>query len=508
MPCSSSRRRAGAQAPSRPRDDPHRASPALPGELVALIAGLLVFAYLAWDQALWDPRFQAPLHLIAGAAVVAAGMLAWRTLPVPRTGLEIPILALLVTLGLATVTSENPGLSARSLAVSITWALLLPVGLIVVRRRPAIASIAAIIPILGLALSTLVEMVGRRVAWVAADGPGLPPVRLPGESTPFGSVAVAPFVLSACLVLTLLVSSPAVRRGLQAALVAVGLPLTYLSGSRSAWLAFGVAAVVLGIASWRRMGIRIRLPRGPREVGVTVIALLVLALGTAFAAPRLTAVTSVLYREGLWGDTLRAWSANPILGVGPGVMPYARQAAAQPGPSRPSSRIRTTSRSGSSETPASWASRRESSWSRASCGSPARTGRQRRAGASPPRWWWATSPPVSSRISPSSRGSICCSCCWSPSRSRMPAQCAGSHSGRGATSTAGRGCRACRGRCRSLPWCSRRWRSEFPPPSATPRRSCTGSRRTGPGLATGRAQRRSTGPPRRWTRRTPRRPRP
>jgi O-antigen ligase/tetratricopeptide (TPR) repeat protein len=301
------------------------------GELVALVAGLLVFAYLAWDQALWDPRFQAPLHVIAGGAVVAAGVLAWRGSPVPRTSLEIPVLALLATLGLATLTSQNPGLSARSLVASITWALLLPVGLVVVRRRPAIAASAATIPILALALSTLVEMVGRRVAWVAADGPGLPPVRLPGESTPFGSVAVAPFVLSACLVLTLLVASPAVRRGLQAALVAVGIPLTYLSGSRSAWLAFGVAAVVLGVAAWRRMGVRIRLPRGPREIGVAMMALVVLVLGTAFAAPRLTAMTSILYREGLWGDTLRAWSANPILGVGPGVMPYARQAAAQPG---------------------------------------------------------------------------------------------------------------------------------------------------------------------------------
>ncbi len=300
-------------------------------EVLALAAGLAVFGYLAWDQALWDPRFQAPLHLIAGGAIVSAAVLARRGMPIPRTSLDIPILALLVTIGLATLTSQNPGLSARSLAVSVTWALLLPVALVVVRRRPVIAAIAATIPILALALSTLVEMVGRRIAWVVVDGPGLPPVRLLGESTPFGSVAVSPFVLSACLVLTLLVTSRVVRRGLQAALVAVGLPLTYLSGSRSAWLAFAVAALVLGVVAWHRMGIRVRLPRGAREVGVTVGALVVLALGTAFAAPRLTAVTSVLYRADLWGDTLRAWSANPFLGVGPGVMPYARQAAAQPG---------------------------------------------------------------------------------------------------------------------------------------------------------------------------------
>ena len=46
------------------------------------------------------------------------------------------------------------------------------------------------------------------------------------------------------------------------------------------------------------------------------------------SAPRLTAVTSLVYRASLWRDTLHAWSTDPVLGIGPGFMPYARQAAA------------------------------------------------------------------------------------------------------------------------------------------------------------------------------------
>ncbi|HJP71038.1 MAG TPA: O-antigen ligase family protein, partial [Candidatus Limnocylindria bacterium] len=37
---------------------------------------------------------------------------------------------------------------------------------------------------------------------------------------------------------------------------------------------------------------------------------------------------SLVYRASLWRDTLNAWQTDPLLGIGPGFMPYARQAAA------------------------------------------------------------------------------------------------------------------------------------------------------------------------------------
>jgi tetratricopeptide (TPR) repeat protein len=53
-----------------------------------------------------------------------------------------------------------------------------------------------------------------------------------------------------------------------------------------------------------------------------------LAAVVVVALPRLTAVTSLVYRASLWRDTLAAWSTDPFFGIGPGFMPYARQAAA------------------------------------------------------------------------------------------------------------------------------------------------------------------------------------
>ena len=39
-------------------------------------------------------------------------------------------------------------------------------------------------------------------------------------------------------------------------------------------------------------------------------------------------MSSLLYRGALWRDTINAWSHSPFIGIGPGFMPYARQAAA------------------------------------------------------------------------------------------------------------------------------------------------------------------------------------
>ena len=108
-------------------------------------------------------------------------------------------------------------------------------------------------------------------------------------------------------------------------------PLAVLSGSRSAWLAIAVALVAFAAPVVRR----VRRPR-LREIRgwwlfAGVGAALIFVVAVVYAAPRFGALTSVIYRERLWQDTLRVWSARPVLGIGPGTMPYARQAAAQIG---------------------------------------------------------------------------------------------------------------------------------------------------------------------------------
>jgi O-antigen ligase/Tfp pilus assembly protein PilF len=297
-------------------------------ELIAVIGGLVLFGYVAWDGALWDARLQLLLHIGAVVAIAALLVLALRGLELPRSRLELPILALITAFGLATLLAENHGLAIRALAVIVATSAMLPIAGVLLRHRSATVALVAILPVLALSAGSLVSMLWRRAEWLLVGGPGLPPVRLSHEGTPFGSVAVAPFVIMAVLPLTLLIAEPRIRRWLQVGLFGVGIPLALLSGSRSAWLAIAVAvAILLG----PMLG-GARLPRRPTARNLALIAgagaLVIVA--AIFIAPRLTAFTSLIYRGYLWRDTIDAWSRSPLVGIGPGTMPWARQAAAPP----------------------------------------------------------------------------------------------------------------------------------------------------------------------------------
>jgi O-antigen ligase len=297
---------------------------------LCLAAGIAVFGYVGWDGALWDARYQLLLHLLAIGAIGGLALIALRGGELPRTPVDLPLLAVLVAFGVATVSAVNPGMSLRALAAIVAYAAMLPVALVAVRHRPSWVGVVTAVPVLLLSIPTLVAMLARRVEWVLVGAPGLPPIRLPGEATPFGSVAVPPFVIWPAWALAGLIESPRWRRAVQAGLVAVGVPLTVLSGSRSAWLAMGVTIVAAGVPwAWRRRH-RLVPSGGPdaRSIGLGLLALAGVVAAVVLVAPRLTAVTSLVYRVSLWRDTLAAWSTDPVLGIGPGFMPYARQAAA------------------------------------------------------------------------------------------------------------------------------------------------------------------------------------
>jgi len=302
-----------------------------PLELLALVAGLAVFGDVGWDSPLWDGRLQLILHAVGAAALLVGVVALLRGARFPRSRLEMPILVFLVALGLAAILGQNHGLAARALAATIAFACLLPLAILAVTRRPILAAMVVIAPTLVLAATILWQMVARRIGWFSLGVGGLPPVRLPGESTAFGSVAVPPFILLGLLPLCLLVRPRWLRLSLLGTTTVLLIPLAALSGSRSAWLALGVAALVYVGPNVRRLR-RIRLPR-PRRGGLMAggLGVVVLIIAIAFVAPRLTAITSLVYRERLWADTLTVWSASPVTGIGPGTMPYARQAAAAPG---------------------------------------------------------------------------------------------------------------------------------------------------------------------------------
>ena len=301
-----------------------------PVEWLALAAALAVFGYLGWDGALWDARLQLMLHLIAIGAIVGIGAAALRGTELPRTPLDLPLLGLLAAFALATSSALNIGMSLRAMATVVAFAAMLPLALLAVRHRPAWVGLVTSVPVLLLSIPTVLSLLARRIEWVAAGAPGLPPLRLPSEGTPFGSVAVPPFLLIPAWALAGLIEPPWLRRAVRTGLVAVGVPLVILSGSRSAWLAIA-AGLAVGLAppAWQQRH-RLRWPPRltPGGIAVGVGVLVVGALGLALALPRVTAVTSLLYRGALWRDTLVAWSSDPLTGIGPGFMPYARQAAA------------------------------------------------------------------------------------------------------------------------------------------------------------------------------------
>ena len=311
-----------------------------PGELAAVAITVVVMGYAAWDGALWDPRWQLGLHL---AAVAAAGGMAWVALAggrLPRSRMGAPILLLLVAFGVASLTPWNAGLSAQALAAICGTLLVLPAAALALRHRPGLTALAVLLPVLYVAAVVLLGMVSRRMDWIEAGGPGLPPVRMARESTALGSVAVPPFVMLAAAPLTLLVTDRRTRLGLQTAVVLLGVPLAVLSGSRSAWIAIGVSAIVLLlpalVARLRASGVRGVASRAwwqparwtPRRTGIAFLLVAAAGVTLVIVAPRLTDLRSLLYRGFLWRDTLAAWSSDPLFGIGPGSMPFARQAAA------------------------------------------------------------------------------------------------------------------------------------------------------------------------------------
>ena len=299
-------------------------------ELLALAAGILIFAYVGWDSALWDARLQLALHLVVIGAVAGLGITALRGMPMPRTALEIPLLALLAAYAAGTASSINVGMSLRSMGSVVAFAAVLPLALVAIRHRPGWVGLVTSLPVLLGSAVTLVVLVTRRIEWILAGAPGLPPLRLPSEGSVFGSVAVPPFLIWPAWTLAGLIEDPSIRRPVRLGLVAVGIPLTLLSGSRSAWAAVAVTVVLAGVPwLWKRRGRLVR--PGASAIRIIVVAagsLAAVALVAVLVVPRLGAVSSLLYRVSLWRDTLQAWSTDPILGIGPGMMPYARQAAA------------------------------------------------------------------------------------------------------------------------------------------------------------------------------------
>jgi len=302
-----------------------------PADWLGVVAGLALFGYVGWDGPLWDARLQFVLHLMAVGAIVALATVVLRGGSVPRTPIDVPLLGLLAALALATASAANVGMSLRAMASIVAFAAMLPGALVLLRLRPTAVGLVTAVPTALLSAGVLLELLERRIAWIDAGAPGLPPIRVASEATVFGSVAVPPFVIWPAWVLAGLIDHALLRRTLRAVLAVTGVSLTILSGSRSAWLAIVVVgALVVVPRAWReRHRLRLRWPPNRRTVAAGVVGLVALAALAVVLWPRVTATASFVTRFNLWADTLNAWRTAPLFGIGPGFMPFARQAAAE-----------------------------------------------------------------------------------------------------------------------------------------------------------------------------------
>ena len=101
------------------------------------------------------------------------------------------------------------------------------------RFRPSWVGVITSVPVLVFAAPSLAVLLWRRLDWILAGAPGLPPLRLPGEGTAFGSVAVPPFVIWPAWALAGLIESPVWRRPTTQSLFAIRIPTTSHSASRA-----------------------------------------------------------------------------------------------------------------------------------------------------------------------------------------------------------------------------------------------------------------------------------
>ena len=108
-----------------------------PVEFVGLVAAVAVAGYVGWDGAMWDARLQLVLHLAGIGAVATMAVAATRGLELPRTRIDMPLLALVAAFAFATASALNIGMSLRAMGSIVGFALAVPLALVAIRLRPS-----------------------------------------------------------------------------------------------------------------------------------------------------------------------------------------------------------------------------------------------------------------------------------------------------------------------------------------------------------------------------------
>lgn len=264
-------------------------------------------------------------------AVVAMRRPEWR----PRSAIVAAIGACLASLAISTVFSQHPRLSIEYLGYAVILAALYLL-LVRILSNPWFRARIATLTV-GLFVVTSMAFVALVVKhwldlWSLVGHVTFPPLRPESESLTLGNPST---VMAICVLLGI---PAAVSVGLatpaRRAIVGLGaLLLSFVvavSGSRSGWLAIGIAVAATAIAvvldpskraTLRALATQVRQSR--LAVGLVAAILAVGGLGAILIGPslvsRLTGGGGENLRIGNWISAIRMFSESPVVGLGPGM---------------------------------------------------------------------------------------------------------------------------------------------------------------------------------------------
>jgi O-antigen ligase len=315
--------------------------------VLALLAAYLMFVGGGW-LGIYQSELRALTVILTGVVLAGWSLLAiqqpsWR----PGSRLAIPLLICLGSLGVSTVFSRSPRVSAEYLGYAI---LLIALYLLLVRlmANPFFARrLLALGAVLFLVIA--VEFVGGIGLlwgrWWAISGQiTLPPLRPYFIGLSYGNPS-AVLTIIALLGVPAAATLPASRRAAGAAGISLVVAVVaILSGSRGGWLALAIAAfvgVVIALLSpsGRTVAARLR-PQLASAGSVRARQVVVLAGGAVLIAIFAVILPAVLRRADAGGEDLRTqflvvalrlFAQAPAVGTGPGTWVIERIAATQAG---------------------------------------------------------------------------------------------------------------------------------------------------------------------------------
>jgi O-antigen ligase/tetratricopeptide (TPR) repeat protein len=319
--------------------------------LAAWIGIALLAAYLVFVGGSGDGSYTADLRMVT--ALVAAGTLgAWLLVAVrheawrPRSVLMPAIVAALLSMGVATVFSRIPRVSAEYLAFGIVLAALY---LLLVRLMASPFFRVRLVFLssgLFLLISTayIVVVVIRWATWLRTVGHlTVPPLRPDFESLTFDNPANLLMMVALLAVPTVAGVSWGRRRGVALGALAIGLTavVALMSGTRAGWLALAVAGLVGASAfvvalrsglrreGWARSVWHSRAWRAAVVAGFGLVV--VAALLFAPAILRRASEGGEALRGTFVAIALRLFSEAPVTGTGLGTWAVQRIAQTRPG---------------------------------------------------------------------------------------------------------------------------------------------------------------------------------